>query len=90
MLSRRPLPCAVTGAILQVMSALPPRPLRLPLLEAISWFDADPYALTPLEMLQRYERGWRHAFAIAEPSAEELRYVAALVSTYGSHLRVPA
>jgi hypothetical protein len=57
------------------MSALPERPRKLPLLEAISWFDADPYALSPLEMLKRYESGWRHRGVLADASAEELAYV---------------
>jgi hypothetical protein len=67
---------------------LPARPSKLPLLEAISWFDADPYALSPFEMLQRYERGWRHANALAAPSAEESAYIAALAAAFGSYLRV--
>jgi hypothetical protein len=72
------------------MSALPERPRKLPLLEAISWFDADPYALSPLEMLKRYESGWRHRGVLADASAEELAYVATLANVFGSHLRVPA
>lgn len=71
------------------MPTLPERPRELPLLEAISWFDADPYALSPEEMLARYERGWRHAGVLADPSPEELAYVAALARALGSHLRVP-
>jgi len=69
---------------------LPPRPARLPLLEAVSWFDADPYALAPEEMLTRYERGWRHAGALVELGDEERAYVRALASKFGSHLDVPA
>lgn len=69
---------------------LPPRPERLPFLEAISWFDASPYALSPLEMLQRYERGWRHRGAIADASPEELAWIAALARIYGSTVDVPA
>lgn len=68
---------------------LPRRPDRLPLLEAVSWFDADPYALAPEEMLSRYERGWRHAGAIVELGPEERAYLRALVSQFGSHLDVP-
>jgi hypothetical protein len=40
-------------------------------------------------MLARYERGWRHAGVLADPSPEELAYVAALARAFGSHLRVP-
>ncbi len=71
------------------MTALPERPERLPLLEAISWFDAEPYALSPFEMLQRYESGWRHRGVLADASAEELAYIATLARVFGSHLRVP-
>jgi hypothetical protein len=73
-----------------VVQRLPPRPERLPLLEGISWFDRDPYALDPLEMLRRYETGWRHVGALAEPSAEELEYIRALAAVFGSTLDVPA
>jgi hypothetical protein len=72
------------------MSALPERPRKLPLLEAISWSDADPYALSPLEMLKRYESGWRHRGVLADASTEELAYIATLASVFGSHLRVPS
>jgi hypothetical protein len=69
---------------------LPPRPARLPLLESLSWFDAEPYALEPLDMLRRYEDGWRHAGVLGEATPEELAYVRALVLAYGSVLDVPA
>jgi hypothetical protein len=69
---------------------LPPRPAALPFLEAISWFDAQPYLLSPLEMLSRYERGWRHRGVLADPSAEELAWIASLARAYGSTLHVPA
>jgi len=69
---------------------LPPRPARLPLLEAVSWFDADPYALAPGEVVTRYARGWRHAGALVELGAEERAYVRALAAKFGSHLDVPA
>lgn len=80
----------VRGLFSDAMTATPERPRKLPLLEAISWFDADPYALSPFEMLKRYESGWRHLGVLADPSAEELAYVTVLARTYGSHLRVPA
>ncbi len=68
---------------------LPPRPNALPFLVAISWFDADPLALPPEEMLARYERGWRHLDVLAALGDEERAYVRALVSVYGSFLDVP-
>ncbi len=69
---------------------LPIRPESLPFLEAISWFDADPYALTPPEMLSRYERGWRYLGVLGQPSAEERAYLRALALVFGSVLDVPA
>lgn len=69
---------------------LPQRPARLPLLESLSWFDADPYALEPLEMLRRYEAGWRHAGVLGDATAEELAYIRELVRAFGSVIDVPA
>jgi hypothetical protein len=69
---------------------LPTRPDRLPFLESISWFDADPYALAPLDMLGRYERGIRHLHGLGELAQEERAYLAVLVRTFGSFLDVPA
>lgn len=70
--------------------ALPPRPARLPLLESLSWFDADPYALEPLAMLRRYEAGWRHAGVLGDATPEELAYLRELVRAFGSVIDVPA
>lgn len=69
---------------------LPDRPARLPFLEAISWFDAEPYALAPLDMLRRYEAAQRHLGVLGEPSAEEREYMRALIAAFGSTLDVPA
>ena len=69
---------------------LPVGPARLPFLESISWFDADPYALGPAEMLQRYERGIRHLGVLGALSSEERVYLVALVHAYHSFLHVPA
>jgi hypothetical protein len=63
-------------------------PERLPFLEAISWYDERPTDLTPKEMLERYESGWRYRGVLAEPSPEELALIRALVEQYGSFLRV--
>ena len=66
------------------------RPARLPLLESLSWFDADSYALAPLDMLRRYESGWRFRGVLADASDAELGYIRALCAEYGSVLDVPA
>ncbi|MBI4955164.1 MAG: hypothetical protein HY908_24285 [Myxococcales bacterium] len=64
-------------------------PADLPFLESLSWFDTDWRQLAPLEALRRYERGWRNRGVTAEPSAEELAFIAALVRRYGSVIDVP-
>ena len=65
-------------------------PNELPFLESLSWFDARWRELPAFEMLQRYESGWRHRGVTAEPSAEEIAFVRALVQRFGSVLDVPA
>jgi hypothetical protein len=65
-------------------------PDDLPFLESISWFDCRYRDLSPLDMLRRYESGWRYLHALAEPSAEEWRFIRRLVERYGSTLDVPA
>jgi hypothetical protein len=65
-------------------------PDHLPFLESLSWFDVRWRELSPLDMLRRYERGWRHRAVTAEPSAEELAFVRALARRFGSILDVPA
>ncbi len=64
-------------------------PERLPFLESISWFDARYRDLEPLDMLRRYEAGWRNLGVTAEPSPEELDFIRALIARYGSFLDVP-
>jgi hypothetical protein len=66
----------------------PTVPERLPFLEALSWFDRDFRQLPPLDMLRRYESGWRHKGVVAEPSPEELEFIRALARRYGSTLDV--
>jgi len=80
------------GASKTVASADEPLvvPDELPFLESLSWFDAGWRELSPFEMLQRYERGWRHRGVTADPSPEELAFVRALVERFGSALDVPA
>lgn len=65
-------------------------PEHLPFLESLSWFDTRWRELSPFEMLQRYERGWRHRGVTADPSAEEITFVRALIQRFGSELDVPA
>lgn len=65
-------------------------PSDLPFLASVSWFDRDFRNLTPLEMLRRYEAGWRYLGVLADPSLEEWRFIRELVATYGSVIRVPA
>lgn len=65
-------------------------PDDLPFLESISWFDRRYRELSPLDMLRRYESGWRYLHALAEPSPEEWRFIRRLVERYGSTLDVPA
>ena len=64
-------------------------PSELPFLESLSWFDARWRELPAFEMLQRYERGWRHRGVTAELS-EEIAFVRALVQGFGSVIDVPA
>ena len=63
-------------------------PEVLPFLASISWFDADYRALDALEMLSRYEAGWRYLGVLGEPSPEEERFIKALVGRFGSVLHV--
>ncbi len=63
-------------------------PEELPFLASISWFDANYRSLDALEMLSRYEAGWRYLGVLAEPSPEERRFIKALVDRFGSVLHV--
>lgn len=67
-----------------------PIPDELPFLESISWFDRLWRDLAPLDMLRRYESGWRYLGVTGEPSPEEWSFIRALVARYGSHLDVRA
>ncbi len=73
----------VQGAKLPHMARRPETaPERLPFLEAISWYDRDPYQLPPDQMLIRYEASWRHLGVLGELSDEERAWVRYLVETY--------
>jgi hypothetical protein len=63
-------------------------PADLPFLERLSWFDREYRRLEPLEMLRRYEAGWRHLGVLADPSPAEWEWIRALTRRYGSYLRV--
>lgn len=65
-------------------------PDELPFLESLSWFDARWRELSAFEMLQRYEKGWRHRGVTADLSAKETAFVRALVQRFGSEIDVPA
>ena len=63
-------------------------PTDLPFLASLSWSDRLWHELEPLDMLRRYEAGWRYKGVLAEPSAEEEAFIKALVQRYGSVLDV--
>lgn len=63
-------------------------PERLPFLESISWFDRSFRDLEPLDMLRRYESGWRYLGVMADPSPEEWDFIRGLVKRFGSYLNV--
>ena len=65
-------------------------PERLPFLESISWFDRLYRDLSPLDMLKRYEAGWRYKGVLADPSPEEWAFIRELVRRFGSYLDVQA
>jgi hypothetical protein len=63
------------------------RPQNLPFLESLSWSDRRWRDLPLLDILRRYEAGWRHLGVLADPSPEEWDFIRALASRFGSHLR---
>jgi len=63
-------------------------PEELPFLKSLSWFDAHYRQLEPLDMLRRYEAGWRNLGVTADPSLEEKRFIRTLIERYGSFLNV--
>lgn len=65
-------------------------PEQLPFLASISWFDCQYRDLAPLDMLRRYESGWRYLGVLADPSPEEWGFIRDLVQRFGSYLNVPA
>lgn len=65
-------------------------PDSLPFLKSLSWFDVDYRNLSLIEMLRRYESGWRHKGVLSEPSPREAEFIKALVARFGSILDVQA
>lgn len=63
-------------------------PEDLPFLESISWFDADFRNLEPLDILRRYEAGWRYKGVLADPSPDEYTFIRDLARRFGSILDV--
>jgi hypothetical protein len=63
-------------------------PGELPFMASISWFDLHYRDLPPLEMLRRYEAGWRYKGVLADPSTEEWSFIRELVKRFGSYLDV--
>ena len=63
-------------------------PEQLPFLESLSWFDRHYRDLPPLDMLRRYEAGWRYQGVLADPSPEEWSFIRKLVKQFGSYLDV--
>jgi hypothetical protein len=63
-------------------------PEELPFLQSLSWSDADFRKLAPIDILRRYEAGWRHLGVLADPSPEEWELIRSLAARYGSFLRV--
>ena len=59
-------------------------PAELPFLASLSWSDRGWRDLGSLEMLRRYEAGWRYKGVLAEPSAEEEVFIRTLVQRFGS------
>ena len=63
-------------------------PEELPFLKSLSWSDVNYRDLSPLDMLRRYESGWRHLGVLADPSPEEWELIRKLAARFGSFLRV--
>lgn len=63
-------------------------PRHLPFLESLSWSDRRYRDLPLIDILRRYEAGWRHLGVLADPSPEEWDFIRALIGRFGSHLHV--
>jgi hypothetical protein len=63
-------------------------PQHVPFLESLSWSDQRYRDLPLIDILRRYEAGWRHLGVLADPSPEEWDFIRALATRFGSHLDV--
>ncbi len=61
-------------------------PQKLPFLESICWQIADVYRLSPEEMLNSYERGWKYREIFNNLKGEELIFLTELARNYNSWL----
>jgi Nucleotidyl transferase AbiEii toxin, Type IV TA system len=60
---------------------------QLPFLNALCWQVSDVEQLTQVEILQTYERGWRHLGILTQPSDEEWQFIRDLSHQYKSWLQ---
>ena len=58
-------------------------PPKLPLLEALCWNIANPYQLTPQEILGIYEERWHYLDVLGTPSSEEIQFIQQIIEAYG-------
>ncbi|MEM9510908.1 MAG: nucleotidyl transferase AbiEii/AbiGii toxin family protein, partial [Cyanobacteria bacterium P01_E01_bin.35] len=58
-------------------------PSKLPLLEALCWNIADPYQLTPQEILGIYEERWHYLDVLGTPNPEEIQFIQQIIQAYG-------
>jgi hypothetical protein len=61
---------------------------QLPFLNALCWQISDVKNLTDIEIIQTYERGWRHLGILAQPSNEEWQLIRDLSYQYQSWLQI--
>lgn len=60
---------------------------KLPFLNALCWQIADVDRMSRSEILQTYERGWRHLNVLARPNAAEWQFIRDLSFKYKSWLQ---
>ena len=63
-------------------------PDKLPFLESICWQTGNVYKFTPLEMLGRYERGWKYRNLFNNLKDDELEFIKKIAEFYDSWLKV--
>ncbi len=59
-------------------------PAGLPFLKSVCWQTEDIRHFTLLEMLNRYERGWKYRGVLADIEGEELDFLRDLVKEFDS------